>query len=185
MCSSDLSTDARVRAIAALEDWKRRGNIPPDQRLQLARLLVAAGQTERAEREYEELVKPSSRNVLAVIDYASFLLNLKEPTDKQKARLAALSRQIEVLRPGSLEQFLVQARTLAQSGDASGAATVLQDFATKLDTVGTGSLLRSLSLFGRGDNALNRVVTSEDSDKGTLRDLARKLVSDQIGRAHV
>jgi hypothetical protein len=47
------STDARVRAIAALEDWKRRGNMPPDQRLQLARLLVAAGQTERAEREYE------------------------------------------------------------------------------------------------------------------------------------
>jgi tetratricopeptide (TPR) repeat protein len=73
----------------------------------------------------------------------------------------------------------VEARTLAQSGDASGAATGLQDFATKLDTVGTGSLLRSLSLFGRADNALNRAVTSEDSDKGTLRDLARKLVSDQ------
>jgi tetratricopeptide (TPR) repeat protein len=173
------SESARGRAIAALSEWKIRGNFPPDQQLQLARLLVSLGQAERGEREYEELVKSSGRNVLILIDYASFLVNLKEPTEKQTARLAALRKQIELLRPGSLELRMVEARSLAQSGDAGGGAERLQQFATELDTVGTGSLLRSLALFGRADNALNRIVKSEDAEKGALRDLARKVVGDQ------
>ena len=182
LCSTlqRLSTpDARVRAIAALNQWKVRGNLPPEQQLQLARLLVAAGQGERGEREYEELIKKSGRNVLILIDYASYLVNLKEPTEKQTARLAALGKQIELLRPGSLEQRLVEARSMAQAGNASEAATRLQTYAAELDKVGSGSLLRSLALFGRADNALNRMVTSDDEDKGALRDLARKVVGDQ------
>jgi tetratricopeptide (TPR) repeat protein len=174
--------DARVRAIAALEEWQRRGNIPAEQQLQLARLLVASGQGERGEKEYENLVKQAGRNVLVLIDYAGYLLNLKEPTEKQKARLASLAKQIEVLRPGSLEQRLLDARSLVQAGDAAEAVNRLQTFAGELDQVGTGSLLRSLALFGRADNALNRVVTEEDSDKGALRDLARRLVGDQSPR---
>ena len=175
-----LSTpDAAVRSIAALQYWKTRGTISPEQQMQLARLLGATGQADRAEREYEELVKPASRNVLTIIDYATFLVNLKQPTEKQKARLEALVRQAEVLRPGSLEHTLVEARSLAQGGDATEAATRVQAFASGLDKVGTGSLLRSLALFGRAENALNRVVTSEDPNQGAMRDLARKVVGDQ------
>ncbi|MFN9372254.1 MAG: hypothetical protein ACK6D3_10275 [Planctomycetaceae bacterium] len=173
---------ARLRAIDALEEWQGRGNMPAEQQLQLARLFVASGQGEKGEQEYETLVKQSGRNVLILIDYAGYLLNLKEPTDKQTARLAALAKQIEVLRPGSLEQRLVEGRSLVQTGNAAAAVSRLKEFATDLDKVGTGSLFRSLSLFGRADNALNRVVTEQDSDKGPLRDLARKLVADQSPR---
>ncbi len=173
---------ARLRSIDALEERQQRGNMPAEQQMQLARLLVASGRGDRGEQVYENLVKASGRNVLILIDYAGYLLSLKEPTEKQTAQLASLTKQIAVLRPGSFEQRLLEARSLLQAGDTAAAVTQLRAFAADLDKVGTGSLFRSLSLFGRAENALNRVVTEEDSNKGPLRDLARKLVADQSPR---
>lgn len=166
----------RPRAIAALLEWKRRETLPPEQQLQLARLLVATGAADRGQEEYEDLLKKSSRNPLVVLDYASFLSNLKEPTQAQKSRLADLLKQVEILRPKSLELQLLQSRALAQSGDLKGAAGILEEFSQRLDSVGTGALLRSLAIFGRADNVVSRQI---DKDAGDLRDLARKLVGDQ------
>jgi len=166
----------RPRAIDALLEWKQRGTLPAEQQLQLARLLVSTGSSERGQAEYEDLLKKSPRNSLVVLDYASFLSNLKESTAAQRSRLADLLKQVEILRPKSLESQLLQSRALAQGGDLSGATKVLEAFSQRIDSVGTGALLRSLAIFGRADNALGRKL---DKDAEELRDLARKVVGDQ------
>ncbi len=151
----------RARAVAILESLLKDQPGQPRLHDQLARLLSAAGEKDRACAHAAKAASPDGAVPDAVLFYAALLV--------EKGDATAADDQLDRLKPadaGSLAAVEVRARVLAARGRADEAAKLLEDaFAERAsapDAVGIGEkvvlLLTSLGRYDAADRVAERVA---------------------------